>query len=103
MKMETEEKTAENFQLDIESLSFGGMGIGHLNGLVVFIPHTAPGERVMTKVVTRESDYLVGALQKIIHPSPKRIEAECPYFGECGGCQGSNQSDPKKNRVTQAG
>jgi 23S rRNA (uracil1939-C5)-methyltransferase len=85
--METKEKIAQDFQLDIESLSFGGMGIGHLNGLVVFIPHTAPGEKVMTRVVTRESDYLVGALQKIIHPSPMRIEAKCPYFGECGGCQ----------------
>ena len=81
------EKIGQDFQIDIERLSFGGMGLGHLNGQVVFIAHTAPGDKVRTKIVTMETDYLIGTLEEIIEPSPLRIKAACPYFGECGGCQ----------------
>jgi 23S rRNA (uracil1939-C5)-methyltransferase len=81
------EKIGQDFQIDIERLSFGGMGFGHLNGQVVFVAHTAPGDKVRTKIITTETDYLIGALEEIIEPSPLRIKPKCPYFGECGGCQ----------------
>ena len=34
----------------IESLAYGGSGIGHHNGKVVFIPLVAPGDRVRCSV-----------------------------------------------------
>lgn len=81
------EKIGQDFQIDIERLSFGGMGLGHLNGQVVFVAHTAPGDKVRTKIITTETDYLIGVLEEIIKPSPLRIKPKCSYFGECGGCQ----------------
>ncbi|MBN2373552.1 23S rRNA (uracil(1939)-C(5))-methyltransferase RlmD [bacterium] len=91
LKIDQEEgmeiKADKTFDIEIESLTFGGMGLGRINGQVVFVPHTAPGDLIKTVIIKKETDYLLGALGEIIKPSALRKEAECRHFGECGGCQ----------------
>ena len=36
--------------LEIESIAAGGDGVGRSNGLVVFVPRTAPGELVTARI-----------------------------------------------------
>lgn len=75
---------------EITSIAFGGEGIMRFEGFVVFIPFTLVGERVRIKITSAHRSYARGELIELLTPSPERIEARCPHFGRCGGCQFQN-------------
>ncbi len=86
----------EEVELKIDSLSNLGDGVGRIpvttdegeqTEWVVFIPFALPGETILTKIWKNEQNCSHGDLIQIVTPSPARIEARCPYFSECGGCQ----------------
>lgn len=77
----------EILDLEITALAFGGDGIARHEGCVVFVPFTAPGDRVRVRVVRREKNLLRATLQEILQPSALRETPPCPYYGRCGGCQ----------------
>ena len=66
---------------------YGGKGLARLNGQVVFVPFTLPGEKVRIHITKRHRDYLEGEVIEVVEPSPSRIAPDCAYFGRCGGCQ----------------
>jgi 23S rRNA (uracil1939-C5)-methyltransferase len=72
----------------IESIAAGGDGVGRTNGLVVFVPRTAPGD-VVTAQISGKGHFARGALRSIVTPSPVRIDPPCPHYtrDRCGGCQ----------------
>jgi len=74
-------------RLLIERLVAGGTGLAQLHGMKVFVPFSAPGERVKARLVLKKRDYAVAAIEEVIEPSPDRVTPPCPYFGDCGGCQ----------------
>ena len=71
----------------IESLAYGGDGVGHIDGRVVFIPETVPGDTVQVDIRQDKGTFLRAAVTELVTPSPDRIEPVCPIAGECGGCQ----------------
>lgn len=74
--------------LRVESLVFGGSGLAHgPDGRVVFVAFAAPGELVEALVEREYPDYIEAVVAKVLEPSSDRVEARCPLFGECGGCQ----------------
>ncbi|MGA1867591.1 MAG: 23S rRNA (uracil(1939)-C(5))-methyltransferase RlmD [bacterium] len=73
--------------IDITQLTQGGDGLGWLNNQAIFVPFTAPGDYISADIVKKEKDFIKASLNEIIKPSPSRISPQCPYFGECGGCQ----------------
>ena len=72
----------------IESIAAGGDGVGRTNGLVVFVPRTAPGD-VVTAQISGKGHFARGSLRNIVTPSPVRIDPPCPHYtrDRCGGCQ----------------
>jgi 23S rRNA (uracil1939-C5)-methyltransferase len=72
----------------IESIAAGGDGVGRTNGLVVFVPRTAPGDLV-TAQISGKGHFARGALRSLVTPSPVRVEPPCPHYtrDKCGGCQ----------------
>lgn len=73
---------------EITSFAFGGKGIlRNAEGLVVFVPFTAPGEKVSYCITKQKKQYAEGELLKVLKASPHRITPLCPYFTQCGGCQ----------------
>jgi 23S rRNA (uracil1939-C5)-methyltransferase len=72
----------------IDSVAAGGDGVGRSNGLVVFVPRTAPGDVVMAQI-SGKGRFARGTLGSIVSPSPNRIEPPCPHYtrDNCGGCQ----------------
>lgn len=76
----------EGVTLKIDSVAFGGDGVGRKDGLVFFVPFTAPGDVVDIEVVRRKKKYARGRVAHIISPSPMRIAPVCRYYGQCGGC-----------------
>jgi 23S rRNA (uracil1939-C5)-methyltransferase len=72
--------------LEIESLSYGPYGVARLDGQVVLIPGTAPGDKVAARIVETKSHYAIAEITQVIHPSRNRRLPPCPYVAECGGC-----------------
>jgi 23S rRNA (uracil1939-C5)-methyltransferase len=74
--------------VSIESIAAGGDGVGRNEGLVVFVPRTAPGD-VVTAQISGRGHFARGSLRSIVTPSTVRIEPPCPHYtrDRCGGCQ----------------
>ncbi len=88
--------------VEIESIAAGGDGVGRSNGLVVFVPRTAPGELVTARVSGRGS-FARGTLRKIARASEERIEPPCPHYtvDRCGGCQIQHMSYASQLRAKE--
>jgi 23S rRNA (uracil1939-C5)-methyltransferase len=71
----------------IESIAFGGEGILRSDGLVVFVPFTAPGDVAEVEIHSKKKNFAHGKLLKLLTSSPQRTDPRCLYFGTCGGCQ----------------
>jgi len=74
--------------VSIDSIAAGGDGVGRSNGLVVFVPRTAPGD-VVTAQISGKGHFALGALRNIVSSSSVRIDPPCPHYtrDNCGGCQ----------------
>ncbi|HVA16289.1 MAG TPA: 23S rRNA (uracil(1939)-C(5))-methyltransferase RlmD [Candidatus Dormibacteraeota bacterium] len=73
-------------RVKIEKLVYGGEGLAHENGEAVFVPFVLPGEEVELESSARKKKFVRGRLARVLTPSPERVEASCPHFGVCGGC-----------------
>jgi 23S rRNA (uracil1939-C5)-methyltransferase len=76
------------FELRIDSIAAGGDGVGRHDGMVVFVPRTAPEDVV--RVDARPRDRLMrGRLLDVLVPSNVRTEPPCRHYvlDRCGGCQ----------------
>ncbi|MHC1698114.1 MAG: 23S rRNA (uracil(1939)-C(5))-methyltransferase RlmD [Geobacteraceae bacterium] len=72
--------------LTIDTLAFGGAGLGRVDGKVCFVPFTAVGDTVRARIVTEKKSYLEGEVLEYLVASPDRVLPPCPVFGICGGC-----------------
>ena len=79
-------KKGAEIELEIESAAFEGKGIGKVDGLAVFVPNTAPGDRVKTRIVKKKKNYREGKLLEVLEEGPNRIEPRCQHAQNCGGC-----------------
>lgn len=95
--------------LEIDSLAAGGDGVARHDGLVVFTPRTAPGDKVLVELDV-QGRIGRGVLKRVERPGAARIVASCPHYeapDRCGGCQWqhvdiSAQRDAKRTMVRDA-
>ncbi len=73
--------------LEITGISSEGKGVGRINGQVVFVKETAPGDVVKVKVVGKKKKFLEGYVEEFHQKSSERSEPFCEHFGLCGGCK----------------
>lgn len=78
--------------MKIERFDDLGRGISYINNKVTFIDKVVPEDIVEVELTKEKKKYNEAKLIKIIKPSPLRIDAKCPYFSKCGGCQLQNIS-----------
>lgn len=76
----------EIIEVVTESIAYGGDAIARLDGMVIFIPFAAPGERLRIRIIERKKNFARGLVEEILDAAPARREPPCQYFGECGGC-----------------
>ena len=80
-------------QLRIEKLIYGGDGLARLpadehgKGKAVFMPFVLEDETVEAEIVEQKPGFARARAETIVNRSPHRVEAGCPYFRQCGGCQ----------------
>ncbi len=79
-------KKNDEFELEITGMTAEGSGVGHKDGMAVFVANTAVGDTVLAHAIKVKKSYAIAKAIKIITPSADRIEADCPVFNRCGGC-----------------
>jgi 23S rRNA (uracil1939-C5)-methyltransferase len=76
----------------VAGIATGGDGVGRLaDGRAVFVPRTAPGERVRLRPesIRVHKSFARAEVAEILAPAPIRVEPACPHYGpdRCSGCQ----------------
>ena len=92
--------------LTIDRLSYGPAGIGRMNGKdggkVVFVPQTAPGDRVDVILTEEKKRYAHGHLVAVRQAGPARRMPPCRYVPRCGGCPWQHVSYAEQLRAKEA-
>lgn len=70
-----------------EDLTHDGAGVAKVDGYPLFVKNALPGEKAKIKVIKVNKGYGFGRLEEILEQSPYRVDAPCPIYKECGGCQ----------------
>lgn len=85
--------------LTVEKLISRGEGLARLDGKVVFLPYTAPGDRVKVEITEEKKGYSRGKVLKLLEPSPDRQDPFCPYYETCGGCNWQHLRYESQKRI----
>ena len=91
----------------IDSLAYGGNGVGRLDGFVVFVRGGLPGDLVRARATKVKKGFAEATRTALLEPGPGRVEAPCRHFGVCGGCRFQDlayerQLDAKHTQVRDA-
>ncbi len=94
-------------RLTIETLTPGGDGVGHFEGVAIFVGRVAPGDVVDVDLFDVRKSFARGKVVTFHQRSADRIEPACPVFDRCGGCQWQHvsyeaQLEAKQTIVRQA-
>ena len=73
-------------EIEITALSSECSGIGKKDGMVIFVPFSAIGDKLEVKILKVNKTYCYGKIERIITPSPDRVTPDCPVYTRCGGC-----------------
>ena len=82
------EKLKKNdvIRLAVTGVTSEGSGVGHSDGLAVFVPGAAAGDVAECVIIKAKANYAVGKILKLITPSEDRTPSDCSVFPRCGGC-----------------
>jgi tRNA/tmRNA/rRNA uracil-C5-methylase (TrmA/RlmC/RlmD family) len=88
--------------VDVGPVAHGGHCVARLDGQVVFVRHTLPGERVRIRITERSKRFLRADAIEVLEAAPDRVPAPCPYTGDCGGCDFQHVSPAGQRRLLTA-
>lgn len=71
----------------VEDYAAGGRSLARIEGKVVFIENTVPGDVADVQLFKSKKDWAEGFPVQFHTYSPDRIAPFCSHFGVCGGCQ----------------
>ena len=92
-------KKNDLYNIEITGMTAEGNGVGRADGIAVFVPHTAVGDVISCKIVKLAKSYAYGIIDRIITPSPDRIESGCEVSAKCGGCTFRHISYPAELEI----
>lgn len=100
-------KKNDEIELYIEDFTSEGSGVGHFEGMAVFVSGAAAGDKALVHIIKVKSTYAIGKCIKLLKPSKTRIAPDCEYAGSCGGCAFRHisyeaETAMKKKRVEDA-
>ena len=84
-------KKNQIFTVEINNITDLGFGVGRVDGLVVFVSDTVPGDVCRVKIIKANSSYLVGRAEEFIRRSDRRVADRCPECA-CKSCAYKNIS-----------
>ena len=85
----------------IDDISDTGEGIGHAEGITVFVRNAIPGDECVVRILKAKKTYAFGKIEEMVKPASSRIEPDCPVAAMCGGCQLSFMNYEEQLRLKQ--
>ena len=79
-------KAGQRFPGTVEGYTSEGHGVVRVDGAVVFVPGTVRGDRINLRITKIGKHTAWGEAVQILGASPARRPPDCPWFGQCGGC-----------------
>jgi 23S rRNA (uracil1939-C5)-methyltransferase len=76
----------DRFEGTVDRIIPGGNGLIHGPRGVVLLELAAPGDRVAVEIESVRGGTARGRILTMLEPGPERIDAPCPWYGRCGGC-----------------
>lgn len=76
----------QEYEIVIEDMGNEGEGIGHIDGMAVFVKDAVVGDVARIRIVKGKKQYAYGRLVEVITPSKYRVNPICPLARKCGGC-----------------
>ena len=95
------DKIEDSLKVTIEKLAVGGAGIARHDGLVLFIPDSAPGDELLVKIRTKKKNFAEADIVKILSPGPSRRTPPCPIADRCGGCNWQHLTESEQQKQKQ--
>lgn len=96
-------QVGDRLELAAGPIAHGGHVVARTgeSGLVVFVRHALPGERVLAEVTEDDGRFLRADAVEVLDASPDRVEPPCPYAGPgaCGGCDLQHVALPAQRRL----
>jgi 23S rRNA (uracil1939-C5)-methyltransferase len=77
----------EEVELRVDSLAYGGNGVGRVDGFVVFVRGALPGDLVRARATKVKRGFAEATRIALLEPGRERVAAPCRHFGVCGGCR----------------
>ncbi len=74
---------------------------GKAAGFTLFVKDAVIGDTVQVKVMKAKKNYAYAKLEKVIVPSPFRVQPPCAFHRQCGGCQLQSLSYEKQLEFKQ--
>ena len=84
-------KKNQTVTVEITDLTDLGFGVGRVEGAVIFVSDTVPGDVIEAKIIKVNNTYLVGRAEKYIKASSRRVTDRCPERA-CKSCAYKNIS-----------
>ncbi len=76
----------ERLTVRFTEVGLDGTAMVRLGAVRLFVPFGVPGEDAIVEVI-RGGRRAQGQLVALLRKSPDVVQARCPHFGRCGGCQ----------------
>ena len=100
-------KEGKVYRAVIDGYASGGEGVARIEGMAVFVKGALLGERAEVRIEHIGHSAAWGHIEKLLEPSPQRLEPDCPHYGVCGGCQFRHMTyaeelEAKRRRVEDA-
>lgn len=91
----------EPIELTVGAVAHGGMCVARADGLVIFVRHALPGERVLAKVTETGRRYWRADAIQVLEAAPDRVPEPCPHArpGRCGGCDWQHVALPRQREL----
>lgn len=82
--------------VEITDMTSEGEGVGKQDGFPFFVKDAIIGDKAQIRVTRVKKNYAYGRLEKVLMPSPFRVEPRCAFHKQCGGCQIQSMSYEKQ-------
>lgn len=84
--MVKDELIGKVFEGECGSLSYLGLGEIKYKEKIIYVPNLYPQEKANIEISYKRNGQYFGKAIKLLEKSKNRIESECVYFKQCGGC-----------------